>query len=101
MIRSIRDMWEEIQTLAETLFAGDTDRRKKIVGEIDEVKTLVTAESSVVECARVLGLIRTDVRRYAPSADEAETHEKLLLEMRLLGVALTAMRELYEHQRKS
>jgi len=101
MIRSVTDMWEEIQTLAETLFVGDAERRKKIVGEIAEVKTLITAESSVVECARVLGLIRADVRRYAPTANEIETRDRLLLEMRLLGSALTAMRELYEHQRRS
>ena len=69
MIRSVTDMWEEIQTLAETLFVGDAERRKKIVGEIAEVKTLITAESSVVECARVLGLRPRAVEALRTRAD--------------------------------
>lgn len=101
MIKSVVDSWVDIEENIELLFAGRPDLLTRAKKEIEDVKSLLTAESSVIASITALKLLRTDVRRYPPTIHETETKDRLITEMGKLNAALIAMRELYEHQRKS
>ena len=101
MIKSVASSWDDIEEGIQVLFASRPEILTRAKKEIEDVKSLLTAESSVIASITALKLLRTDVRRYAPTIHEVEVRDRLIAEMGKLSAALTAMRELYEHQRKS